>query len=317
MSQRYLALAALASTLWGLSYTLTYLALQSMDAASLIVVSYVFSIPIILLITGLRINARSIIKGIILSPVNFALTYIYIKISGDWGGFAALISGAYVLPLMLLDYVRSGDFQLRYLMSSILMLTTLYTIGGFSGVTIYAIAVMLLNLVYMAMLSTLDDYDEYSLILGQSIGTLVLSIVMVKGIALTMRSIYYGLALALVNNTIPYILYALAVKRIGAVETSLTMGIEVLTAVLSMSPISGVQVSPLSFTLLILAFIVLFMDLNPINEGGELTMFKLMWCITDYKGPEACHRLTTYRTSKPPQHKFKHAYIMLKPHNRL
>ncbi|ABW02114.1 hypothetical protein [Caldivirga maquilingensis] len=302
MNQRYLALAALASALWGVSYTLTYLALRTMDAASLIVISYVFSILIILLITRLKINAESIIKGVILSPVNFALTYIYVKVSGDWGGFAALISGAYVLPLMLLNYVKNGDLQLRYLISSLLMLTTLYFIGGFSGVTIYAVAVMLLNLAYMLMLSLFHNYEEYSLILGQSIGTLLLSIIMVKGITLTVSSVYYGLTLALVNNTIPYVLYALTVKRIGAVETSLTMGIEVMTAVLSMSPISRVQVNPFPVVLLVLAFMVLFMDLRPVNEDEEVVIYKSIGCIISNEGSETYHGSSIiFKTPKPPQ----------------
>ncbi|WP_054853296.1 hypothetical protein [Vulcanisaeta distributa] len=272
MTKRYLALAMLASALWGgVSYPITYLALGLYRINELIALSYLFS-TVLLLIASLfhGYDEKSIIKGLLLSPINYAIVYLYTDLSGGVGGLTALVSSSYIIPLIILDYINNRSINVRYLVSAITLLGALYLLFQGYGDSIYvALLLMVMNFVYTIALAGINDIDIINFVLGQSLGTLIISYLIIRNpLVLTLgldNPPYYPLILALVGNVIPYMLYAESIRRIGPVETSLTSSMETISSLIASLPIQRLPMNSMAWILLIISILSLNIELNRNN----------------------------------------------------
>ncbi|MGC8543484.1 MAG: EamA family transporter [Vulcanisaeta sp.] len=270
MAKRYLALAMLASALWGISYPITYLALRLYRVEELVFLSYFFSVISFMVILSLRgYDVKSIIKGLALSPINYALAYLYTELSGDVGGLTSLLSSSYIVPLLILEYFDDGKVNTRYLVSAVTLLSGLYLLfQGYDDSIYIAFLLMIMNLVYTLVLAKINDVDIVNLVFGQSLGTLAISyLVMINSISisalnLNIHDLYYPLILSLIGNSIPYTLYAMAIKYIGPTETSLTSSVETISSLISSIPIQQLPANPVAWTLLIISILSISTDLD-------------------------------------------------------
>ncbi|GAB6945064.1 hypothetical protein [Vulcanisaeta sp. JCM 14467] len=262
MAKRYLVLAMLASALWGVSYPLTYLALRLFSINELIASSYLFSVSLLLIVLLLRgYDEKSIIKGLLISPVNYVLVYLYTKLSGGVGGLTALLSSSYIVPLIIIEYVNNKCVNARYVISAVTLLGALYLLFQGYGDSMYiALILMVMNLVYTMALVRVTDADIINFIFGQSLGTLLISYIVMRNLTvpiLILNAYYYPLALAIIGNVVPYLLYAEAIKRIGPVETSLTSSIETISSLIASIPIQPLPTNPVAWALLAVSILSL------------------------------------------------------------
>ncbi|WP_069807561.1 hypothetical protein [Vulcanisaeta thermophila] len=278
-AKRYLALALLSSALWGVTYPLTYIALRLTNAVWLITLTYLITVLILTPYVFLRgLHTRSLMWGLLLSLINYPMVYLYTVFSGDMGGFASFLSSLYIVPLIIIEYFRTRRLNLRYLSSSALMLLGLYALYGVEnqGMILLALPLLILNLAYLIYLEFLGDYDEASLMLGQSVGTLALSMAWVKymdyPMVITPWVISYSIALSLLN-TMANILYVMAIRRVGTVSTSLASSMEITTSMVVSIPIEPLPPNYIAWILLILSLMVLLLPaINPFSDGCDLGM---------------------------------------------
>ncbi|MFP3216490.1 MAG: hypothetical protein RXP99_04250 [Vulcanisaeta sp.] len=290
MVRRYLALAMLASALWGVSYPLTYLALRFYDAGQLIAWTYLFSTASLMIILAFKgLNGRSVITGLALSPINYVMVYLYTELSGSVGGLTALVSTGYLIPLILIDYLARRNFNIKYIISTITLLAGLYLLfQGYDDSIYVAVALMVLNLVYALALSYINNADALSLVFGQSIGTLLISVTLLRNaVMLNPQYIYYPLALALIGNTIPYTLYTLAIRELGPVETSLTASMETISSLIASIPMQQIPSNPLAWTLLIISILSISLDMRIPNMGRHGRILEIGG--PDYYGIDVIH----------------------------
>ncbi len=287
MAKRYLALAMLASALWGISYPITYLALRLFRINELITLSYLFSTALLLMVILLHgYDEKSIIKGLLLSPINYAIVYLYTDLSGGVGGLTALVSSSYIIPLIILDYINNRNINVRYVVSAITLLGALYLLFQGYGDSLYvALLLMALNLVYTIALTRTNDIDIINFVFGQSLGTLTISYLVIRGgpptLALAPNYLYYPLILALVGNVIPYTLYAESIRRIGPVETSLTSSVETMSSLITSLPIQRLPTNPAAWILLAMSILSLNIEINKFNvRDGPHSIHLIM--IYDY-----------------------------------
>ncbi|GGI78151.1 hypothetical protein GCM10007112_13660 [Vulcanisaeta souniana JCM 11219] len=272
----------LASALWGMSYPLIYLALRLFSINNLIALSYLFSVALLLIILPFYgYDGESIIKGLLLSPINYVIIYLYTELSGGAGGLTALVSSSYIVPLIALDYVTNRSINTRYIISAITLLGALYLLFQGYGDSIYgALLLMVMNLIYTISLVRIGDVDIINFVLGQSLGTLMISYLVMRSLSastLALNYLYYPLILALVGNVIPYALYAESIKRIGPVETSLTSSIETVSSLVASLPIQQLPSNPVAWILLAISILSLNIELR---KGG----LGYRWGLMDYHG---------------------------------
>lgn len=266
MAKRYMALAVLASALWGLTYPLTYLALRLMNVGSIITLSYLFStitaLPVILLIGP---DVDSVVKGLALSPVNFLLNYILTILTKDSGGIAAVVSLTYVFPVMLFEFLMGRNVSTRELLSSMLALISLITVYSIGDLSLLgaSLAVMMLNALYTLALDYIGNYEPLNLTLGCNLGTLTISLVMGPP-RVSISSIYYPVLIGVLGNLIPYLLYSLAVKGAGPVASSLTAPIEALSSIVASMLVNAMPMVNLWALPLLVAPLLLIT-----GDGGE------------------------------------------------
>ena len=283
MAKRYLVLAMLASALWGVSYPLTYLALRLFSVNELIASSYLFSVSLLLIVLLLRgYDEKSIIKGLLISPVNYVLVYLYTKLSSGVGGLTALLSSSYIVPLIIIEYVNNKCVNVRYVISAVTLLGALYLLFQGYGDSMYiALILMVMNLVYTIALTRVSDVDIINFIFGQSLGALLISYLTMRNLAVPIlipNFYYYPLALAIIGNVVPYLLYAEAIRHIGPVETSLTSSIETISSLIVSIPIQQLPTNPVAWALLAISILSLNIQLHRNN-----TLQKGLWSINHYE----------------------------------
>lgn len=277
MTNRYLTLALIASALWGVSYPITYLALRLYGVGQLLMLTYLFSV--VLLMVALVVwgyDGRSILMGLLISPINYALSYLYIKVAEYMGGLTALISSGYVVPLIILDYFREGSVNIRHVVSALTLLGSLYLLfQGYADSVDLALLLMVLNLLYAIVLDRISDVDTLNLVFGQFIGTLLISLVMINRIPsiiyLSISYVYYPILLALVGNVIPYTLYAISIRMIGPTETSLTTSVEIASSIFASIPFQQLPTNPIAWILLITSILSTSVG-TPMNIHRGLTL---------------------------------------------
>ena len=280
MARRYLALAMLASALWGVSYPITYLALRFFSINELIMLSYLFSTLLLLMVLMFHgYDEKSIAKGLLLSPINYVITYLYTALSHSVGGLTALVSSSYVVPLIVIDYVRNRTINVKYIVSESTLLIALYLLFQGYGDSIYvALLLMFMNLVYTVALALISNADILNFVLGQSTGVLLISYLTMHGFindpSVLASYLYYPLILALVGNVIPYALYALSIRYIGPVETSLTSSVETISSLISSIPIQPLPMNPAAWALLVISILSLNIQL-----GRDNILQKGLWPI--------------------------------------
>ncbi|MFP3160136.1 MAG: hypothetical protein RXQ95_01755 [Vulcanisaeta sp.] len=273
MAKRYLALAMLASALWGVSYPITYLALRLYGIEQLLASIYLFSTASLAMILAFNgFDRESVVKGLALSPINYALSYLYVELSGSVGGLTALVSSSYIIPLIVIDYLLNRDVSIKYVISAVTLLAGLYLLFQGYGDSIYiAMLLMILNLAYTLALAYLSHADTLNLILGQSLGTLLISLFMVHGAIITsnIQYIYYPLALAFIGNVIPYSLYAVSIEKLGPVEASLTSSMETVSSLVVSIPIQQLPNNPLAWTLLTVSILSISIEAPRFGVHGK------------------------------------------------
>lgn len=274
MARRYLALAMLASALWGVSYPLTYLALRLFSVNELIMLSYLFSVVLLLImLMPYGYDGGSIMRGLLLSPINYVLVYLYTELSGGVGGLTALVGSSYIVPLMVIEYASNKCVNVRYVVSAITLLGALYLLFQGYGDSIYvASLLMIMNLAYTVILARIDDVDIINFVLGQSLGTFLISYVMMRNpeVLVLIPNFYYPLMLALIGNVMPNILYVEAIRHIGPVESSLTSSIETISSLIASLPIQQLPTNPVAWALLAVSILSLNAPpgLNRANAQG-------------------------------------------------
>ncbi len=272
MARQYLALAMLASALWGVSYPITYLALRFFSINELIMLSYLFSILLLLMVLMFHgYDGKSIAKGLLLSPINYVITYLYTALSHSVGGLTALVSSSYVVLLIVIDYIRNRIINVRYIVSESTLLIALYLLFQGYGDSIYvASLLMFMNLVYTIALALISNADALNFVFGQSTGVFLITCLTMHGFINTSSVLtsylYYPFVLALVGNVIPYALYALSIRHIGPVETSLTSSVETISSLISSTPIQQLPINPVAWMLLMISIL----SLNIENKKPEL-----------------------------------------------
>ncbi|GAB6948353.1 hypothetical protein JCM16161A_24830 [Vulcanisaeta sp. JCM 16161] len=218
-------------------------------------------------------DEKSIIKGLLLSPINYVIVYLYTELSGGVGGLTALVSSSYIIPLILIDYINNRSINIRYLISSITLLGALYLLFQGYGDSMYvALLLMIMNLIYTVALTRINDIDIMNFVLGQSLGTLLISYLAIRSpltLALSLNYLYYPLILALIGNVIPYTLYAESIKRIGPVETSLTSSVETMSSLIASLPIQQLPTNPIAWILLAVSILSLNIELSRNNALRE------------------------------------------------
>ncbi len=272
--RRNLALAILASALWGVSYPIAYLALRVLNVESLITYSYIFAILILLTLLAIKgIDLNSLKKGLLLAPVNYALMFIWMLMLKNVGGLTAVVSSSYIAVLLLLDYVSKRRVSLRHLLCVVTLLTALYLMFNGSNELLHlAFALMMLNLIYVWAIGVLRFNDVLSFTFGQALGTLLIALSMPRALYGLFKgelsSLEYPLLMAILSEVVPYILYANAIKRIGPVETSLTSSVETLTSLIASMPIQKMPDNALAWALLITSIVLLLSNIN-VNLGNS------------------------------------------------
>ncbi|ADY00825.1 hypothetical protein VMUT_0614 [Vulcanisaeta moutnovskia 768-28] len=275
MTKRYLVLAILASALWGISYPITYVALRFFGADELIATSYLFSILLLTALLYYNYDTESIIKGLLLSPINYIITYLYVELSNNVGGLTALVSSSYIIPLIIINYINNEGINIRHIISAITLLSALYLLFQGYGDPIYiALLLMVMNLIYTIVLAKINNIDIINFVFGQSLGTLVIAyLTMRKFIMLSLifelNYFYYPLLLALIGNVIPYTLYAVAIRHVGPVEVSLTSSVETISSLITSIPMQQLPANPVAWTLLIISILSLNIELREFEMKGR------------------------------------------------
>ncbi|WP_243678546.1 EamA family transporter [Vulcanisaeta distributa] len=249
---------------------MTYLALRLFHVNELITLSYLFSTVALLIVSLFHgYDEKSIIDGLLLSPINYVIVYLYTELSGGVGGLTALMSSSYIIPLIVLDYVNNRNVNARYLVSAITLLGALYLLfQGYNDSIYVALLLMVMNLVYTIVLARVNDIDITNFVFGQSLGTLLISYLMIRNpsaLTLSLDYLYYPLILALVGNVIPYILYVESIRQIGPVETSLTSSMETISSLIASLPIQQLPTNPVAWVLLAISILSLNVELSRSN----------------------------------------------------
>lgn len=315
--KKYLALSMLASALWGVSYPVSYLALRLYGVNDLITLSYLVStilLSVPLLARGFEI--KSVVKGVAISPVNYALNYLYIRLTGDVDGLAALAGSSYIIPLIIIDYMNSESLNTRHVASAIMLLLSIYLLyQGYYGSLAIALLMMVINLVYTIALDMLKEAETISMVFGQSLGTLVISCLMALNLGETshigmfnVNYIYYPLVLSLVGVVLPYVLYSEAIKHIGPVSASLTSSIEILASIASSAFLSPPPVNPAAWLLLALSIILI--NVEPPNRGNVNPMCINQPAIND-KPNGVGISLSSITSNINEQHGVKHISLLI------
>jgi len=250
MRKRAFLLALLASALWGSTYPLLYLAQASGNQLALA------TALVSLILVPRRIRWTSLLKGLVISPLNYALLQLTaITVIHDIGLAAALASSYPVLVFAIESAVRGLDHRL--IVSGPLLVVGLILIhGGGDSQLLLGLAFMLANALYVVLLEVMKPYDPHSVFLGQNLGTLLMAAPTARMISLEPWLVAASLAL-----TLPSLLYLKAQGELTPSEVSVASSVEPMVALLSSLPILGVN-HLIAVILLAISVISAFLELG-------------------------------------------------------